>query len=171
MAQRICPPPAVPDWPQRLRRWLPLRPSGYAPAEPSTPNHNVPQGGPKQTAASWPSQVAKLTIGRCLAIRFAVTTGTHRLIAAGIGASRIRHGLGSSAVLENLERAVFRQGDVDDSRTRSVKVAQHPFSVFVGFTICAGVSIDAEDRCGNVRSVLLDDEPECLLPVGGRTIK
>jgi hypothetical protein len=26
-------------------------PSGYAPAEPSTPNRNVPQGGPKQTAA------------------------------------------------------------------------------------------------------------------------
>ncbi len=29
---------------------LPLRPSGYAPAEPSTLNINVPQGGPKQTA-------------------------------------------------------------------------------------------------------------------------
>jgi hypothetical protein len=29
---------------------LPLRPSGYAPAEPNTRNINVPQGGPKQTA-------------------------------------------------------------------------------------------------------------------------
>jgi hypothetical protein len=45
---------------------LPLRPSGYAPAEPSTPNLNVPQGGPKQTAASGPSQVAKLKRGGVL---------------------------------------------------------------------------------------------------------
>src|ERR1700733_8724544 len=29
---------------------LPLRPSGYAPAEPNTRNINVPGGGPKQTA-------------------------------------------------------------------------------------------------------------------------
>src|ERR1035441_2688123 len=29
---------------------LPLRPPGYAPAEPSTLNINVPRGGPKQTA-------------------------------------------------------------------------------------------------------------------------
>lgn len=35
---------------RRLRVLLPLHPSGSAPAEPSTPNLNVPQGQPKQTA-------------------------------------------------------------------------------------------------------------------------
>jgi hypothetical protein len=44
-----------------LRVLLPLRPSGYAPAEPSTPNLNVPQGRPKQTAAAGQAQIAEVS--------------------------------------------------------------------------------------------------------------
>ncbi len=64
---------------------------------------------------------------------------------------------------DDAERAVLARADLDHSRTLAVEVAQHPFAVLEGTAVGAGIPIDAQNRRGNFRSFLLDDEAERLL--------
>src|SRR5262249_23028591 len=59
----------------------------------------------------------------------------------------------------------------DDARTRAVVMTQHPLAVLVGTAVRARVTIDAQNRRGHFGALLLNDETERLLALGGRRVE
>ena len=51
----------------------------------------------------------------------------------------------------------------DEARPRAVKMAGDELAILLAAGKCAGVAIHAQDRGGNVRTLLLDDQTPCLL--------
>jgi hypothetical protein len=62
----------------------------------------------------------------------------------------------------DFEGAVGLGGHLDDTRSMTVEVAENPLTVLESATVATRVAVDAEDGCGRVSSMLLDNESEGL---------
>ncbi len=67
---------------------------------------------------------------------------------------------------DDLECPILIGRDLDHSGPRAVEVTQYPLAVLERAAIRTGVSIDPQNRGGDLRTVLLHDEPKRLLALG-----
>ena len=74
-------------------------------------------------------------------------------------------------VSEYLQGAILTGGDLDDAGAVAIEVAEHPFAVLERTAVSAGVAVHAQDGGADLGAMLLNNQPKCLLALGGWRIQ
>ncbi len=74
----------------------------------------------------------------------------------------------SFVMRDDLERPIRPRCNLDHPGARAVKMTEHPLAILERAAVRTGVSIDTQNRSGDVQAALLHDEPKRLLALGRR---